>query len=253
MQTRQRKKKESKTNLVRTRDGFSTPAVSLKLTGPHTASLIKYPGRQLQEAIISCLCRCKVASSSSRLFGTPSSFSLQPLLLLMATPGAFPSCSQKLKNWDSKLNRLFPAWVHEICPGQIITVAYMRHGCCIFQWFSVLPVETTLNIYFDKAHKLQVTDLDMLQSGNKKEKHPQWQRLDIWKVKGVPLCHILKYLHSWFAFNMKQNFVVCITIKLKKWLISRRPTGKGWTYSTDSKDAIIIPAQEQVQVHYCRY
>lgn len=103
------KEKESKTNLVRTRDGFSTPAVSLKLTGPHTASLIKYPGRQLQEAIISCLCRCKVASSSSRLFGTPSSFSLQPLLLLMATPGAFPSCSQKLKNWDSKLNRLFPA------------------------------------------------------------------------------------------------------------------------------------------------
>lgn len=82
-------RKGSKTNQVKTSNGFSTPALSLKLS-----DLIPQP-HKVSWAITGSYyftpMQCKVASASSRLFGTPSSFSLQPLSPLMATLGAFPS------------------------------------------------------------------------------------------------------------------------------------------------------------------
>lgn len=104
-------RKGSKTNQVKTSNGFSTPALSLKLS-----DLIPQP-HKVSWAITGSYyftpMQCKVASASSRLFGTPSSFSLQPLSPLMATLGAFPSWSQKLRNWDSELN--FFGWLTRLC------------------------------------------------------------------------------------------------------------------------------------------
>lgn len=104
--TLQKQKKSSKTNAVKISYRVNTPALSLKLseliTHAHKVS------RAITGSYYFTPMQCKVASTSSRLFGTPSSFSLQPLWPLMATLGAFPSCSHKLKNWESRLKLSFP-------------------------------------------------------------------------------------------------------------------------------------------------
>lgn len=129
----------------------------------------------------------------------------------MATLGAFPSCSQKLKNWDSELNLVslvdsmkYALTLENDYVGQNNISMRSRSIYCPPCWSSCM-----LNVHTDKALKLQLTDLQTFINW---EIH-KWS--DIWNTTTVINAVWIRNQAQFITTQMQTHTSTVCSLKVK--------------------------------------